>query len=236
MVRVHGPGPKYALPSTIGAGQLDPTLAQAPAFSFGVRTVGYGRVRVKAPGPKYDTRGFTQHGKLTTQETSMLDRWKSSRLGRTPGPKYDNSTKLVEPSPPAYSFGNKRADLRKSKVGPGPNKYAPPTSIGPSIPDLKAEPAFSILGRNFFKTKQLTPGPKYMLPENNVYLKTPPSVPILGRPHQKYKSGTPGPKYNPIPTYEKREALKGISFGVQHSPEKHLVYLPEDKAQDTFVF
>lgn len=235
MVRVRAPGPKYALPGTIGFIHHDPTRTQAPAFSFGVQTKSY-KFKLNAPGPKYDTRGMNEHGKLKTQEASLLGRSWGMKPNRTPGPKsYDTS--VLQPNAPAYSFGHKRPDMRHSKIGPGPNKYPAPTCIGPHIPDKKAEPAYSILGRNFSRTKRYAPGPKYMLPDNNVYLKTPPRIPMLGRPQPKYKSGVPGPnKYAPVPTYEKREALKGISFGVRHSPEKHLVYLPVDKEQDTFVF
>lgn len=235
MVRVRAPGPKYALPGTVGIVQHDPTRTQAPAFSFGVQTKS-SKFKSKAPGPKYDTRGMNEHGKLTTQEASLLGRYKGPKPTRTPGPKsYDTS--VLQPTAPAYSFGHKRPDNRRSKVGPGPNKYPAPTCIGPYIPDKKAEPAYSILSRNFPRTKRQTPGPKYMLPDNNVYLKTPPRVAMLGRPVPKYKSGVPGPnKYTPVPTYTQKEAFKGISFGVKHSPEKHLVYLPVDRAQDAFVF
>lgn len=235
MVKIHSPGPRYNLPSTTGFINHDPTRTQAPAFSFGVSATGI-KARGKAPGPKYDVRGLTEHGKLTTQQAVVLGRWTTSKMNRTPAPKsYDTS--VTQPTAPAYSIAHKRADMRRSKLGPGPNKYIMPTCIGPIIPDKRAEPAYSILSRNFTVSKRQAPGPKYMLPDNNVYLKTPPRVAMLGRSNQKFNKGVPGPnKYTPIPTYEKQEGMKGISFGVKHSPEKHLALMPEDRVQEAFVF
>lgn len=238
MVKTKTPGPRYGLPSTTGFVNHDPTRPQAPAFSFGVLTKVSGKAKPPAPGPKYDVRNLNEHGILESNQASVLGRFKSPQLTRTPGPKY-YKTDITEPTSPAFTFGNKRVlNLKKSNVGPGPNKYMLPSCIGPHIPHLKAEPAFSLLSSSINKTNKITPGPKYMLPLPDTYLKVAPRTVLLGRASNKtLATKGPGPnKYFPKPTYEKQEALKGISFGLKHSDEKRLVQLPEDKAIDASVF
>lgn len=232
MRKVSGPGPCYVLPTTTGFINHDPTRTQAPAFSFGVVTQIH---KVKeAPGPKYDVRGINEHGKLKTQEALILGRYKPTKLTQTPTPRSYNAA-TTEATAASYSFGNKRPD-QNFKVGPGPNKYILPSCVGPHAPDIKTEPAFSILSRNFIKTEYITPGPKYGLPAPNIYLKTIPQATLLGRTSRNYATDVPGPnKYFPKPTYQKQEGLKGITFGVQHSPEKHMFYLPEDREVDSLI-
>ncbi|KAG8272656.1 Outer dense fiber protein 3-like protein 2 [Homalodisca vitripennis] len=233
MVKQRSPGPRYALPTMFGNVKHDPTRPQAPAFSFGVVT--QRRAKISSPGPKYDTRDINQHGKIRIPQAPVLGRWRATKIPRTPAPK-QYSTKLIDHQYPSYSFGFKRQPSGKSKT-PGPNKYAAPSCMGPKIPDRTAQPAYSILSRNVVKPTLKAPGPKYMLPAPNVYLKNPPRVALLGKRKVKHSTAVPGPnKYNPKPTYEKREALKGITFGVQHSPEQYIVYFPEDREVDAFVF
>ncbi|XP_046681577.1 outer dense fiber protein 3-like [Homalodisca vitripennis] len=183
--------PRYTLPSTVGALNHDPTRTRAPAFSFGVRTR-VSSVQSSSPGPKYNTRGVNEHGRLQSQQTSLSGREKTKFI-HTPGPKSYNA-QITEAKAPCYSFGMRKPNRSKEKIGPGPNKYELPACIGPKIPYMKSVPAYSILSRNFLYIKQhQTPGPKYLLPAPIIYLKKPPQVSLLGRCKQKYNNGIPGP-------------------------------------------
>lgn len=222
-----GPGPSHQLPSTVGFDQHDPTRCRAPAFSLGTRTVLPTEKKGLSPAPNtYNPIRFTRYGLSSSQSNSLGPKLPKkfatcSPSPNTYNPKYDNIA-------PAFSILSRTPPIRINKNIPAPNAYNLPTCIGSSIPDKCNSGAFSVLSRHcppFGKTP--SPGPKYMLPNINIYKKSSPSSSLGDRLPKKGAFLRPGPnKYNP--EYNLYTNSPSYSFGVKRCPFLKTLYLPQD--------
>uniref|UniRef100_A0A1B6CX82 Uncharacterized protein n=1 Tax=Clastoptera arizonana TaxID=38151 RepID=A0A1B6CX82_9HEMI len=229
-VKPLGPGPNYPLPSTVGFEHHDPTRNRAPAFSLGSRKFDICKKLISPAANVYNPIKFTRFGLTTTQANSLGPKLPISNKTVSPGPNtYNPKYSDFKTAAPAYSILT-RKDPKRDKSIPAPNIYKVPPCTGTTIPDKCNSSAFSILGRNFTlqNVKTQSPGPKYMLPDINVYKKSPPNSSLGVKLQRQKKSLQPGPnKYNP--KYNQQKEPPNYSFGVKRYPFLKALYLPEDR-------
>ncbi|RUS81018.1 hypothetical protein EGW08_011223 [Elysia chlorotica] len=133
MPKTKGPAPNtYLLPNTLGTTRHDPTIQQAPGYSFGSR---FSYHLATGPGPYYIPGGVSNRGINTKTGFSLHGRPKQSiwdnSVSSNPGPNFMGDNNVVFKSTPSYSFGAPFKSNYKS-VGPGPNTYNPRRPFGAS--------------------------------------------------------------------------------------------------------
>ncbi|KAM7361112.1 ciliary microtubule associated protein 1A-like [Cochliomyia hominivorax] len=220
-----GPGPAYALPSTIGYDKHDVRKIRSPQYTMG------GRLKDKSisitPGPGINTECLTRYGKISTKAYTMAPRTfikDSKNIG--PGPaNYDVSKRpyVSSTAPPAYSLGRVN-NFRVKNVCPGPNAYG--------IKDdmiKRTAPAYSIGLKTSLKTKTGSPGPANYPPIN---LKTTfnraPEYSMNSRTKTIDKSFVPGSNAYDRSEYKPGKSSPSYSFGIRHSPKAPPMVVPCD--------
>jgi hypothetical protein len=199
--------------------------SKGPAFSISGRHRSESHDRNPGPADYYTV--VTDPGPSFSISGRHSER---SRAGENPGPG-TYSTEYLGPAAssrgPAYSFGS-RPSTRYGDDLPGPNLYMIDPMLGETVRSTKPKaPAFSIGGKTFQTTSDQTPGPAdYQA--NKTTLKDGPAYSISGRPNdQSYVNEEPGPAdYRPL--YGAVNPLKGLSFGIRHSPNK--AELPQQRS------
>ncbi|PVD28991.1 hypothetical protein C0Q70_11588 [Pomacea canaliculata] len=159
--------PGYALPTTIGINNHDPTMERAPGYSIGVRF--QEKIR-PTPGPQYRiSSGLTPRGKWTSPSYSISGRpsrsvWLTG-TAYNPGPNAYNVQQATpgERRAPMYSIGSP-FKAPGNTAGPGPNAYNLPSTLGNHVPDMRSAPAAAMHGRGsdikgFSYDNAKTPGP-----------------------------------------------------------------------------
>ncbi|XP_028813420.1 ciliary microtubule associated protein 1B [Denticeps clupeoides] len=219
------PGPKYALPGTVGIQLHDPRKLKYPAFSFGTR---HQQLRSDgSPGPGYlVASNITRLGRDGTPSYSLYSRPKEPRLFQTPGPGRYSPEKAVNftaCSSPAYSLSARTKGFRHDQT-PGPAAYMLPAVLGPSTVNKTAAPNFTLKGRtmvgSFYEDHQKSPGPgTYRVVDTNIYKMNSPHYSMIGRnsmPGDTSQKPGPGAHRPEQVTFTSRKA-PSFSFGIRHS-------------------
>ncbi|KAJ8949022.1 hypothetical protein NQ318_005196 [Aromia moschata] len=209
-----GPGPgKYMLPPVTGYRNHDYSKYRNPQYSIGMKLTGGGK-RPPGPGPQYDVRNMTTYGKISPPAYTIKSRAKPLSGFQVPGPgTYKNELvpRMKEKRPPAYSMSIRYPPLRRMQI-PGPDTYKLPTTIGPKVPDLHANAAYSLSYKHNLISKDQSPGPaKYAGINTNVYKYKHPNYTVSPRVFPPgSKPAGPGPIYLP-----KLPQKPGYSFGIR---------------------
>ncbi|GFS13226.1 outer dense fiber protein 3 [Elysia marginata] len=204
----------YLLPNTLGTNRHDPTIQQAPGYSFGSR---FSYNMSVGPGPYYIPGGVSNRGINTKTGFSLHGRpkhsiWENAREGN-PGPAFSGDNRMIFKSQPSYSFGAPFRNNYKS-VGPGPNTYNPRRPFGASAKGA----VIGIRNKDLSeKDHAKKPGPGAY---GNPYDQLTPRGPAfsIGRRTKRpsNKLITPGPNaYNP-PMDGSFECSPRFSMGVKH--------------------
>ncbi|XP_043515006.1 outer dense fiber protein 3-like isoform X1 [Frieseomelitta varia] len=115
---------------------------------------------------------------------------------------------------PAYSIKS-RSRTKLEDIGPGPNAYILPTTIGPKIPDKIAQGAFSFSGIHKLREKDVGPGPAAYRLNIDLIKRSSPAFSVKWRTKLADVDITPGPQY--YPKYDSRRRPPMYSFGIRHS-------------------
>lgn len=102
------PGPKYAVPTTIGYENTDLRLPRAPAYTMGQLLQQKQRRALGVPGPKYDLSNVTRHGRVRVPGALLLGPRIKERRPPVPGPGTYNVVPCIPAtttSTPVYSMG-----------------------------------------------------------------------------------------------------------------------------------
>lgn len=221
-----GPGPKYAIPSSIGTVSRAPDVKASPAFSMGCRLKT--KDSIVSPGPCYSFNSSTlRDGKTGTPSYSLSARRKEEKKYNGPAPGVyapENSIKSVLHRQPAYTMRPRTASLDGKRCSPSPNTYSLPTLTGTSSPTKVAPPAFSMRPRmqvgGPYDQKETSPGPAQYGAAKAELLSlnaTAPRFSMSGRVYAPVGGvNTPSPAAYNLATGEK-EGSKGSSFGIRHS-------------------
>ncbi|RZC41228.1 hypothetical protein BDFB_006691 [Asbolus verrucosus] len=222
-----GPGPgKYLLPPLVGYKDHDPSRYRNPQYSMGQKLTRTTDKQI-SPGPKYYTENMTMYGKVHPRAYSIVSRKKEQARFQGPGPaayNIQNAPRMKEQRPPAYSISY-RHELHKTFETPGPNNYDVPTTIGPKVPDKRANGAFSMSHRYPVTKKEISPGPARYDPisPDNYKNKLPAySMSIRHKPVAE-KGSSPGPSNY----YPKLASKGGYSFGLKTDTSPYIT--PEDE-------
>ncbi|KAJ8957559.1 hypothetical protein NQ318_020599 [Aromia moschata] len=242
-----GPGPgKYQLPPLTGYPEHDFTKYRNPQYSMGVR-LPYHKLTI-GPGPQYNVRDMTPYGKATPPAFSMKSRPAAVSSFQVPGPgTYKNELvpRMKEPRPPMYSlsfrlvgqtgvrvlpslnvlkienFATIASMFRSFFKGltPGPDVYTLPTTIGPKVPDMGANAAYSMSYRQPTSLKERSPGPaRYNDVSVDMFKTKMPNFTMSPRvfpPDSKKVS--PGPIYKPL-----LPEKPGYSFGLRTDTDPYI--------------
>ncbi|XP_058789646.1 outer dense fiber protein 3-like [Phymastichus coffea] len=212
----RSPGPTYQLKSLTGFENHDPSRYRYPAYSIRIKP----KTKVVSTGPgPYPVPGyFTRYGPEIPPAYTMQFKPKQRTGTRIPGPGAHAPEKCPlanhSKNSPAYSmiFRNGKMPI---KEGPGPI-YMVPTCIGPEIPDIRAEGAYSMAFKRKEKIRSLGPGPAAYEIKLNVYKKQNPAFSMkFGRKFD-YHKNVPGPQYSYDINLVKRQQPK-YSIGVKYS-------------------
>ncbi|KAL7293722.1 outer dense fiber protein 3-like [Trichogramma pretiosum] len=223
----RGPGPQYRLKNLIGFDDHDPSKHREPAYTMKFRHKQ--KIHLVVPGPYSVDQKFTQHGPYKPPAYTMAFKHDRKQHDLKPGPgahapeknPYVNHIKKA----PAYTIAA-RHDLLRFKVGPGPT-YMLPTCIGPGIPDIKAEGAYSMAFKPKSKIRHIGPGPAAYQYQLKTYKKNCPAYSMKFR-HKTFDTiHSPGPQYYyPIELIKKKEPK--FSFGMKHSECMTVPMTPAD--------
>ncbi|KAJ8968728.1 hypothetical protein NQ317_005249 [Molorchus minor] len=205
-----GPGPgKYLLPPLTGYRDHDCSRFRNPQYSIGMRAAGLRKANI--PGPQYDVRNMTPYGKVSPPAYSLKVRPKPLTAFKVPGPGTYKNELVPGRKGPAYSITFRHPPIKGMQT-PGPNVYQLPTTIGPKVPDIHANPGYSLSYKHYLNPKNVSPGPaKYGGTNTNVYKYRSPNYTVSPRVFPPgCKMAGPGPIYNP-----KLPEKPGYSFGIR---------------------
>ncbi|GFN77894.1 outer dense fiber protein 3 [Plakobranchus ocellatus] len=216
MPKSKGPAPNtYLLPSTLGTKSHDPTIEQAPGYSFGSR---YSYHLAAGPGPYSIPGSVSNRGINTKPGFSLYGRpkisiWANS-ASQNPGPTFLGSNNATFRCSPSYSFGAPYRENNKS-IGPGPNSYNPRRPFGASARGTK------IGGRSkdsFAKDLAKAPGPAAY---GNPYELVSPRGPAFSIGRRTVRPGnkmdTPAPNaYKPPVLENSMPSSPRFSMGTKH--------------------
>lgn len=215
VINKAGPGPgAYLLPPTVGFENHDASRYRNPQYSMRGK---YGTsAKSVGPGPQYDVENMTRYGKPGRPAYSLSSRWKNLESFKPPGPgtySPENAPRMKEPRPPAYTMSRRFPTSLRSDT-PGPNQYTQPTTIGPKVPDLRANAAYTMVGKHdSTRSKEKSPGPaQYSETRADLYKQKQPLYTMIGR-HDPLKGAgaSPGPAaYLP---QDCKCRMNGYSFG-----------------------
>ncbi|XP_061395458.1 ciliary microtubule associated protein 1A-like [Musca vetustissima] len=230
--------PSYKLvPPLLGPNIIDSKKKSAPAYSISRKTTR--RHSHIEDGPaKYNVAGIYNKGVHRPPAFSLkfrpndLKKWSPPEPGR-----YNIQTAILATtkSTPAFSFG-KRPIAIKSLPTPAPNVYNLPTTLGTAKESqIKAAPAYSLIGRD--KPRQIPafilPGPGQYEDNSKHFRKSPPKYSM----HTRHKVISdehlkPGPGAYCPERYIKHKSVPAPSFSIRHTPhlgEKKIYLIPEPK-------
>ncbi|XP_037814175.1 outer dense fiber protein 3-like [Lucilia sericata] len=223
--------PAYrSIPAYLGSYIVDSKKKSAPAYSLGKRIIRKQDYTDDGPD-KFNIRGLCNKGLQTAPAFSLKSRRADiKRFQAPPANKYsiEKALKATTKTIPTFSFG-KRPVAIKTIPTPGPNVYNLPPVFGTAKQgEIKAAPAFTMLGRK--KPRQIptliNPGPGDY--ENNYrYLQNFSPRYTL---HSKHKVISdehmkPGPAAHCPEKYFKHKSVAAPSFSIHHTP-----YLGQRKA------
>ncbi|XP_073984163.1 protein CIMAP1D-like isoform X2 [Rhodnius prolixus] len=230
-MKTPGPGPKYVLPTLTGFIGHAPTHYRFPSNPMGVRLDKLKKLNYTPAPNKYDIRELTRYG-TSTRPTCVLGIKPKIKYNISPGPnKYapEQHPDTRFKTAPSYSLGTRKNLILDIKRTPCPLNYTKPSTIGPRVPDMKAAPAYSILGKSKKPPYLMpaSPGPaKYGISPMQAYKKKAGSAIVLGPYPFKLKKHVPGPKY--AYKFNEKADAPAYSLGVKHSPYERVLFLPED--------
>ncbi|XP_035732968.1 outer dense fiber protein 3-like isoform X1 [Vespa mandarinia] len=212
-----GPGPVYKLPPLVGYVGHDPSKHRGPAYSIRFR-VGLSDKTV-GPGPRYNINKLTKFGLDKPPAYTIAIKYPDTILSLGPGPGAYAPEQCLPMNhnrrAPAYTIKSKGQPLQIIE-GPGPNAYTIPTCIGPKIPDMRTQAAYTIGAYYEPPLESLGPGPAaYADLNQNVIKKRNPAYSLKWRHDLSEGYISPGPRYNP--TYNIGRRAPKYSFGVRHS-------------------
>lgn len=215
------PGPKYALPSSVGSiTSHDPRKIVAPSYSFGVRHKTFSNSH--SPGPKFMVNSsLTRHGVEGSAKFSLYSRAKSATAFNVPGPgAYKNESVTASwKAAPKYSL-SARTKSGKSQRSPGPAAYMLPKSsvAKPATPayTMRSKP----LTGSFMEDLAKAPGPgTYKVTDASTYRTKQPQYSLTARnelPSDNTRKPGPG-AYRPETVYVNKKIVPKYSFGIKHS-------------------
>jgi len=221
---MKSPGPKYALPGSIGNNDHDVRKNRAASYSFGTRHRQFSSDR--SPGPIHFVRpNITRNGVDGTPQYSLYGRHRTIKRFQTPGPgTYSpESVSASYKAAPSYSLAA-RTKGQKGQSSPGAAAYVLPVQIGNNVKTKASAPAYSMTSRHgiggFSEDLKKTPGPGTYRPiDPSVYRYRQPSYSMTGRnlqPGDSTKKPGPG-AHSPEKVSGHKPMPPRFSFGVRHS-------------------
>ncbi|XP_073826256.1 ciliary microtubule associated protein 1A-like [Musca autumnalis] len=228
--------PAYKLvPPLLGPHIVDSKKKSAPAYSIS-RKITRRHLHIEDGPAKYNVAGVYNKGVHKPPAFSLkfrlndLKKWSPPEPGRY---NIQSAEAVTSKTTPSYSFG-KRPVIIKTLPTPAPNVYNLPTTLGTAKESqIKAAPAFSLLGRE--KPRQIPafilPGPGQYEDNSKHFRKNPPKFSM----HIKHKVISdehlkPGPGAYCPEKYNKHKSVPAPSFSIRHTPhlgEKKIYLIPE---------
>jgi len=221
---MKSPGPKYALPGSIGSHDHDLRKKRAAAFSFGSRHRQFSSDC--SPGPTHFVKpNITRCGVDGTPKYSLYGRHRTIKKFQTPGPGTYSPEKVSNAykSAPSYSL-SARTKGQVTQSSPGAAAYVLPVQIGNNVKTKVSAPAYSMTSRHgiggFSEDLKKTPGPGTYRPiDPSVYRVRQPIYSMTGRnlqPGDSTKKPGPG-AHSPEKVNINKSHPPKFSFGVRHS-------------------
>jgi len=219
------PGPKYGLPTALGAREHDKRKREAPAYSFGNRHKKYDPSQTPGPAAYTIKANFTRKGGDGTPQYSLHDRHKELRPFSTPGPgKYspESSGPNAYYHAPVYSLSGRTKGYAGDN-NPAPNSYSVNGTIYKQS-RAKSAPKWSFGGRHsighFTEDLAKTPGPAVYTAVDPARTKSnAPQYSMTARnslPGDRTQKPGPG-AHHPERVVVTKNMRPKYSFGIRHS-------------------
>lgn len=220
------PGPKYALPTSVGHNSHDQRKKVAPSFSFGTRHAKFSSDCSPGPGAYSVASQITRRGGDGSPKYSLYGRHKALTPFSTPGPGHyapERSGRSAYYSAPTYSLSG-RTKGHKSDNSPGPAAYTLQPMVGIHVLTKSSAPAYSMTARatvgSFHEDLRKTPGPgTYRVVDPSMMKGRAPLYSMTGRnmmPTDTTKKPGPG-AHSPEMVSMNKINNPHHSFGIRHS-------------------
>lgn len=196
MGKSQSPGPIYMLPPTVGYNKHDASRYRNPQYSISPKLYASG-IHATNPGPQYEVRGLTEHGKQGIPAYTIKSRPKTLAPFNPPGPgaySPEKAPRMKEARPPAYTMQG-RYTYTSANISPGP-AYNLPSMLGPKVPNKPASEAYTMTGKpRGAELQSCSPGPAtYQGTNTDIYKNKRPQYTMGGNYHGVSGSAkSPGP-------------------------------------------